>query len=103
MLKVNRIKMVMTIFLMVSMFLAFTMVSYASANYGENGAKIVLDNVFWVVLTITVMMSIAAWMKHATVFLVMTMIIGGMIAFFCKYPEKIAVVGESLAKAIFVG
>lgn len=95
-----RVRKMLMVFLTIQMTLSMAMVTFA-ANYTENAGKWVLDQAFWVVIVVTVLVAIGAWMKHATTAIIMTVIVGGALAFFCKSPELIVEVGSTLAQAIF--
>ena len=78
--------------LTIQLVFAMTMMSFASGggNYAESGVKWFLDQAFWVVIAITVFGAIAGVLKHATSAIIITIIVGGLIAFLCKQPETIA-------------
>ncbi|MCC2821003.1 hypothetical protein LK537_27285 [Lachnoclostridium pacaense] len=97
-----RLRKVITIWLTVQLVLSMAMVSWAS-NYAENAAKWGLDQAVWVVLFITLAVSIGAAMKHATGTMFTTIIIGGLLAFFCKQPEKVIEIGNAIGNKIFGG
>ena len=100
----KKIRSLVMVVLVANLILAFSMVAFAGdTNYAERGAKVILDNAFWVVLVVCVIIIISAFLKHSTITIVMTIIIGGIIAYFCKYPEKLTVVGETLSKAVLGG
>lgn len=100
--KNKNVRKILVVFFTIQMIFAMHMIAYAN-NYAENAVKWGLDQAFWVVIFITIIVAIGAWMRHATSAIVITIIIGGALAFFCKAPDKIIVFGSTLAEAIFGG
>ena len=91
--------------LTIQLVFAMTMMSFASGggNYAESGVKWFLDQAFWVVIAITVFGAIAGVLKHATSAIIITIIVGGLIAFLCKQPETIANIGDTIGRIVTGG
>lgn len=96
------VKRILIVILSIHMVLSMTMIAFA-ANYAENAAKWGLDQAFWIVILITVIVAIGAWLRHATSAMVISVVVGGILAFFCKNPEKVTEIGNALAQTIFGG
>lgn len=96
----NRVKMM---FMVLYLTMMPAMVSHAAESYAENGTKWILDQLFWVVICACIILLVGAFMKRSTVAMITIVIMGGMMAFFCKNPEKVIEMGETFARAITGG
>ena len=54
-------------------------------------AKWGFEQAFWVVLFVTLVVAAGAWMKHALSTAIVTVVIGGILAYLCKQPEVISI------------
>ena len=96
----TRIRKCITILLSIQLTLSMAMVSFASgANYAENAAKWGFEQAFWVILFVAA----GAWMKHALSAAIVTVIIGGILAYICKQPEVISTIGNAVGSRVFGG
>lgn len=95
-----KVRKVLKVWFMIQIIFSMTMVAYA-ANYAENAAKWGLDQAFWIVVIIAIGVAISAWMKHATGTMIVTILIGGLLAYLCKNPEKVTEIGTALGSKIF--
>ena len=73
----------------------------SGANYAENAAKWGFEQAFWVVLFVTLVVAAGAWMKHALSTAIVTVIIGGILAYLCKQPEVISTIGNAVGSRVF--
>lgn len=80
-----------------------SIVTAYAGNYAENAVKYGLQESYWVVLGVTAVVAIGAWIRRSTVAIIVSLIVGGLIAYGCKNPEIISRVGETIGQAIFGG
>ena len=95
----TRIRKCITILLSIQLTLSFA----SGANYAENAAKWGFEQAFWVVLFVTLVVAAGAWMKHALSTAIVTVIIGGILAYLCKQPEVISTIGNAIGSRVFGG
>ena len=102
--KNTRIRKYIMILLSIQLTLSMAIVSFASgANYVENAAKWGFEQAFWVILFVTLIVAAGAWMKHALSAAIVTVIIGGILAYICKQPEVISTIGNAVGSRVFGG
>lgn len=78
------------------------MTSYA-ANYAKNGTTWALDQAVWIIIGIMVFVAIGCYVRKATVAMITTLVIGGLLSAVCLIPESVVKVGEGLLRAIVGG
>lgn len=71
-----------------------------AGNYGENIGKWALDQAFWIILGIGVVIGGMAMLKRAWIAGVGVWVATGLIGFLCKNPEKLASIGEQIGNTI---
>lgn len=99
-----KVRRCVTIWLSIQLTLSMAMVSFADgANYAENAAKWGFDQLFWVVLIITIVVAAGAWVKHSLSTAIVTILVGGILSYLCKQPETISVIGNALGSRFFGG
>ena len=100
----TKIRKYIMILISIQLTLSMAMVSFASgANYAENAAKWGFEQAFWVILFVTLIVAAGAWMKHALSAAIVTVIIGGILAYICKQPEVISTIGNAVGSRVFGG
>lgn len=75
--------------------------AFAGNNYAENAGKWVLDQAFWVILVIGIIGAGMAIVKRAYTAGIITALAVGVVCFFCKNPDKLTSIGESLSNTFF--
>ena len=96
----KKVRRVVGLWVTLQLMLSMTMVAYAS-NYAENAAKWGLDQLFWIVLAVTAFALVGAIVRKSTSTMIISLVVGGVVAYFCKNPEKISSIGETIGGAIF--
>ena len=100
--KNERFRKILLMVLTMQFVLMTAMTSYAS-NYAKNGAKFILDEAFWGVIIVMVLVAFGCYVKKATVAMFTTLVVGGVLATVCVIPESVTKIGESLLRAIVGG
>ena len=90
------------VFLMASamMTLLFTNGIMVSANYGQNAANWMLDQVFWVILVAVVIVTAMAAVKRNFTGALITVIVGAVVLYFVKNPTKLSDIGDTIMTTI---
>lgn len=100
--KNERFRKIMLLVTTMQFVLMTAMTSYAS-NYAKNGATAILSEATWVVIVVMVGVAIGCYIKKATVAMITTIVVGGILTFVCANPESVTKVGESLVRAVVGG
>lgn len=100
--KNERFRKVMFMVITMQFVLMTGMTSYAS-NYAKNGATWLLDQAVWIVITIMAGVAIGCYLKKATVAMVTTIVVGGVLTGICAKPEAVTKIGDALLKAVTGG
>lgn len=103
MLENKAVKRVVGIWLTMQLTFAMTTVAFAATNYGENAARWGADQLFWIVVVITLAVMANQAMRRSITGCLGSLAIGGMVAYFCKAPEKIITIGEVIGNTVFGG
>jgi len=82
--------------------LIMTMTSYAS-DYAKNGVNWLLDQAFWVAIGFMVLGVIVSYVKKATSAMIISIVVGGIVAYICKSPESVIKIGDALSRAVMGG
>lgn len=72
-------------------------------NYGENFGRWFLDQIFWVGAIALAVVLIKLFIARDYTKMVISLIVGGVVLFIIKYPDKIQSVGQSIYNIIFGG
>lgn len=91
--------------LVMQIIMMMSMVSLAAgdANYAERAVSWFLDNAFWIVIAVTIFGMITLQLKHATSAMLVTLVVGSIVAFLCKSPETISNIGAAIGEIITSG
>lgn len=73
-----------------------------AANIGENIGTWFLDQLWWVVIVIMVIVCVGCYVKRNTIGIVSTIIVGVIILFVIGAPEKLQSLGDELGN-LFLG
>lgn len=98
----QKIKKAATMVMTMHFGLGMAMVSYAG-DYGKNIATWGLDQAFWIVLLLMGISMAVSFAKHATVGIIITAVVGGVVAYACKNPEQAIKIGDALSRAVIGG
>ena len=72
----------------------------ADGDYAKSGAEWILDQLFWVALVCVIYVMLKLFIARNFVAGLVTLLVGGIVCFFIKYPETISTIGEVAAKAM---
>lgn len=75
----------------------------AGTNYGENFGRWLLDQIFWVGAVALAIVLIKLFILKDYTKMVVSLIVGGVVLFIIKYPDKIQTVGQTVYNIIFGG
>lgn len=67
-----------------------------SANYGQNAANWMLDQVFWIALVAIIITVAALAAKRNNVAAISVLIVGAVVLYFIKNPTKLSDIGNSI-------
>lgn len=78
-----------------------TIPAYATTSQiAENGAKVILEWVFWVVVVITIVALVKYIMARNAVGMIITIILGVIVAAICKNPDILTRIGNMFTQDV---
>lgn len=83
--------------------MVFAIPVFAAPNYGENFGRWLLDQIFWVGAVALAIVLIKQFIQKDYTKMVISLVVGGVVLFIIKYPDKIQAVGQSIYNVIFGG
>lgn len=81
---------------------AYCMPAFAG-GLAENAAKAAFNEMFWVVLIVTLCVAVFLFFKRNYTKMATTLIVGGILCFIIEFPTIIAKLGEYFGNQIFEG
>ncbi|MDD3202690.1 MAG: TcpD family membrane protein [Pygmaiobacter massiliensis] len=82
---------------------AMVLPAFAAGDYGQNAGTWALDQLFWVGIVIVAVIVIREMLRKNVTGLVVTLVIGGIVLFVIKAPDKLATIGETLFNVVTFG
>lgn len=77
--------------------------AFAAGDYGQNAGSWALDQLFWVGLIFVAVAVIRELLRKNVTGLVVTLVIGGVVLFIIKSPDKLTTIGETLYNVLQFG
>lgn len=96
-----KVKKVIYYFLLACMLLPTRVQVAYAVDYGKKASDVATDQLFYVALILIAVALIGTLIKRNYIGALSVIIGGGIVVYFIKNPEKIANIGESIAKLIF--
>lgn len=90
-----RIILTMVLSLLITFMMTTTAV-YAANDWGKNAGQWVMDQAWWLALAVIAVVCIKFAVKKMWAQFFGFLVLGGLVVFFVKYPDKLLLVGQTL-------